>query len=201
MHKRRVSEESFRDTWQTRLPARRITNTRMQADDELKLDPQSPLDHARSAAHGACGGSQRGGRADANGRGDLAKVRAALAEDGIRKIGVVKEIEEVRPELQMDFFGSQREVFGNGKIVVGQAGAVVLVAPGSPNSSCGRVRAAKSVRDGVDGAAEVPIVEGGVRVPVVLMQRACSDNVGPFISLIEPAEVVRLVEHAHWRAA
>src|SRR5260370_10275938 len=114
---------------------------------------------------------------------------------------MVEEIEEVRPELQRALFCAQRELCGNGKIVVGQAGAVVLVAPGRPNSSCGRVRAAKSVRDGVDGAAEVPIVEGGVRVPVVLMQRSCSDNVGPVISLIEPAEVVRAVEHGKWRAA
>src|SRR5260370_15428795 len=136
----------------------------MHADHELVLDPKSALEQARSAAPDACGGTRRGSCAAANGRGDLVKVRVALAEDGVRKIGVVKEIEEVRPELQMDFFGSQREVFGNGKIVVGQAGAVVLVAPGSPNSSCGRVRAAKSVRDGVDVAAEVPIVEGGGRV-------------------------------------
>ena len=83
------------------------------------------LDHARSAAHDACSGANRGSSATANGRGDLAKVFVALTGNGVRKIGVVKEIEEVRPELQMDFFGAQREVLGNGKIVVGQAWAVI----------------------------------------------------------------------------
>src|SRR5713226_5037549 len=125
---------------------------------ESELDPQGPLDHARSAAYHARSGANRSSRAAANGRGDLAKVSAALARDGVRKIGVVKEIEEVRPELQMDFFCAQREVFGNRKIEVGQARTVVLVAPGSPNSSRGRVRADKFLLDGVDGATEVPKV-------------------------------------------
>src|SRR5713226_3370634 len=107
---------------------------------ESELDPQGPLDHARSAAYHARSSANRGSSAAANGRGDLAKVPAALAGDGVRKIGVVKEIEEIRPELQMDFFCAQREVFGNRKIVVGQARAVVLIAPRTTNSAGRRNR-------------------------------------------------------------
>ncbi len=102
---------------------------------------------------------------------------------------MVKEIEEVRPELQMDFFCAKREVLGNGKIVVGQARAVVLVAPGSPNTARRWMR------------GKVCLIEGGVRVPVVLVQRSCSDNIGPIIQLVEAAEVVGTIEHSKWCAA
>jgi hypothetical protein len=102
---------------------------------------------------------------------------------------MVKEIEEVRPELQMNFFGAQREVLGNGKIVVGQARTVVLIAPGSPKAACRRMR------------GKLRFIKGGVRIPVVLVQRSCPDNVGPVIKLVEAAEVVGTVEHSKWCAA
>src|ERR1700682_4043739 len=73
---------------------------------ESELHPQGPLDHARSPAYHACGSANCGSRATTHGRRDLAKVPAALAGDGVSEIGVVKEIEEVRAELQMDFFGA-----------------------------------------------------------------------------------------------
>src|SRR5712664_2124063 len=96
---------------------------------ESKLDAQSSLDHARSAADHACGSANCGGRATAHSCRDLAEVPAALIAHRISKVRVVEEIEEVRPEPQMDSFGPQRKTLGNRKIVVGQAWAVILVAP------------------------------------------------------------------------
>jgi len=71
---------------------------------ESELDAQGALDHTRSAADHACGGPDCGGRSAAHGCGDFAEVSVALARRRIGEVGVVEEIEEVRPEAQVDSF-------------------------------------------------------------------------------------------------
>src|SRR5258705_13970125 len=71
---------------------------------ESELHAQGTLNHARSAADHARRGSDCGGRSAAQGCGDFAEVSVALARDRVREVGVVEEIEEVRPEAQVDSF-------------------------------------------------------------------------------------------------
>jgi len=89
---------------------------------------------------------------------------------------VVEQIEEIRTELQIELFG-EREPLRCSEIPVLESRAVVLIAAGSTDSSCGR------------SAGEVRLIKCGVDVPVVLMQSPSSDNVGTVIPLVETAEV------------
>src|SRR6266513_2928591 len=152
-------------------------------DKELKLHPQGPLDHSRSATHCACSSANCSSRGAAHRRRHLTEVPAALTPYRVGEVRVVEEIEEVRTESQMDSFGAQGESLGNSKIVVGQAGAVVLVASRG------------AISPGRRSAGEVRLIERCVRIPVILMQRSGSDDVRPVIELVEAAEVLRTVKH------
>src|ERR1700674_2961099 len=138
------------------LKARWIKN-KSAANNELKLDPQGRLDHARPATYYACSSANRGGGGSGNSRRDLAEIPAALVRPRVSEVSVVEEIEEVRPELQMDFLGAQREFLGSRKIVVGQAWAVIVVAPRGANAA-GRRRGGKE-----------RLIERRIRLPGVLM--------------------------------
>src|SRR4029077_8863321 len=71
---------------------------------ESELHTQRTLNHTRSAADHACSRPDRRGRCAAHGCSDFAEVPVALAGDRIREVGVVIEIEKIRPEAQVDSF-------------------------------------------------------------------------------------------------
>ena len=96
---------------------------------------------------------------------------------------MVKEIEEVRPEAQVDSFRMHREALVDGEVVILQAWAVVLIAPGVANPPGRRSR------------AEVGLVEGRIWIAVVLMKWSGADNVGAVVELIKSAEVGGTVEY------
>src|SRR5207249_3086968 len=120
----------------------------------------------RSAAHQSRGGADSGSHRAANGRCDLAEVGVALVADRIREVRVVEKVEEIRAELQVQLFGSERKLLGGGEIEVGQARAIILVPPRGADAS-GRRR-----------VYEKAFIEGRIRIPVVLYQLAASRYVG-----------------------
>ena len=78
-----------------------------------------------------------GGRGAAHSCGDFAEVRIALVVLRIRKIRMVEQIEELGTELKADLF-SELETLHSPEVVILQAGAVILVAPGSTDASSWR---------------------------------------------------------------
>src|SRR5258708_11353968 len=97
----------------------------------------------------------------------------------------------------MDSFGTQRETLGNCKIVIDQARAIILVAPGVTNSPDWRhtFRAVKFRFNCVKEAAEAREIKRGVRISIVLSQWSGSDEVGPVVELVESAEVGRVIDY------
>ena len=140
------------------LPCLAGSRQKIPLTKKLKLHPQGPLDHARSATHCACSSANCSSRGAGHSRRDLAEVPAALTPHRVGEVRVVEEIEKVRTKSQMDSFGAQRETLGNCKIVVGQAWAAVLVASRG------------AISPGRRSAGEVRLIERRIRIPVILMQ-------------------------------
>src|SRR5260221_483464 len=156
--------------------------------NELELQAHRQLDHPRATAHHARRCTDRGGRCATHRGRDFAETPAALTGHWICEVGVVKQIEEICQEAELEALAEERKVLADRKVVVCQARTVVLIASGGANASRRRYR------------REVGFIEGVVRGPVVLGQRASSNDVRPVFALIEPTEVVRAVKHREGRA-
>src|SRR5207302_418465 len=115
---------------------------------------------------------------------------AAHVADWIREVRVVKEVEEVRPEGQSGPLTPNRETLQRREVVVHQAGAVVLISTRSSNASSGRIGAGADCSCRGLGAAEMANVESEVRVGVVGLQRAASNDIRTVCPLCKPAEIV-----------
>jgi len=87
-----------------------VSESEHQAQGALD-NTRSPADDARGCAHSSCGAAAQRGC-------NFAEVHTTLAANRIGKVGVVKEVEEVRFEAQMNSFRTQREEFRSGKIPV-----------------------------------------------------------------------------------
>ena len=85
---------------------------------ESEHQAQGTLNNARSTAYNTRGCADRGSSGTAHGRRDFAKVPAALVGNRVGKIGVVKKVEEVCLETQMESLGTEREKLRRGKIPI-----------------------------------------------------------------------------------
>src|SRR5271166_1195136 len=116
--------------------------------------PHRQLDLSRTA-ESPRRGSHRGRNGAAYRGRDFAKARAALVRNGIGKIGVVEQIEEIGAYRQFHTLGAQRDGLQRRQIPVEESWAVILIASRGSGAAGGR-----SLR-------KIPRVEGSVRIAVV----------------------------------
>src|SRR5262249_45778398 len=129
-----------------------------------------PAGNAGGGAHSSCDGATHG-------CGDFAEIRIALVVSRIRKIRMVEKIEKLRAELQA-YLLSEFEPLQCREVVILQTRTVVLVAAGGTDASSWR------------SSGEVRLVKRVIDIPVVLVKPSSTDNVGPVVELVEPAEVL-----------
>src|SRR5215813_2784790 len=147
-----------------------------------ELQTHRKLDYAWPAAGDAGGGAHGSCDGATHGCGDFAEIRIALVVLRIRKIRMVEHIEELGAELQAKLF-SEFEPLQCREVVILQTRAVVLVAAGGTDASSWR------------SSGEVRLIKRCIDIPVVLLKPSGTDNVGPVVELVKPAEVLCIVKH------